>query len=539
MIPTILLALIIIVVMIDVLVGIHRGFGFSVVRLIIWTIGTIICFLLARPVTVWLLCKMDKVPNMKQFSFDMFGDVLKTNTEAVGTHLTGTMVSFMVPVVFVGLFLIAKLVTWLIYCLVKLLIKKSAKKVQAHNAAVDAVKAIENFEESDEETPVFVPAPPSVDNTEEQDEGFGTFGIHPKEPEPAEQAETVEPTENMDVTDGLELIAQGTQNESTIEDNVTEDTENEAAGGGDGFETIAALSEDGFESLAREQGLEEDPELPGKKLKRKKSLSMLLTKKSKFSSVLGGVLGFVVSLITCAIVLSPAVGVIKTVAETEYSEELVDVFFDITGADIDDLVVAVFEKQEKPAGTISKDIEITSDFSIRSQDIVEIFTEREKSVVYYLLKYSGADAVSSFIYDRLIPVDVKDIGLDNKGFSTYNFTETVKSYLNMMPSIDRLIVTLNQGKGFGIDLLDRVEECLLLIMQDRGKGELLTHEDKLCLFNEFIDVINNRIDESPMVQKRGLDVEKFDHVENFDEITKKINYVFEITRRLIGSGILE
>ena len=48
MIPTILLALIIIVVMIDVLVGIHRGFGFSVVRLIIWTIGTIICFLLAN-----------------------------------------------------------------------------------------------------------------------------------------------------------------------------------------------------------------------------------------------------------------------------------------------------------------------------------------------------------------------------------------------------------------------------------------------------------------------------------------------------------
>ena len=62
MIPSILLALTVIVVMVDVLVGIHRGFGFSVVRLLIWIAGSFICALFARSFTVWLLMKIANVP---------------------------------------------------------------------------------------------------------------------------------------------------------------------------------------------------------------------------------------------------------------------------------------------------------------------------------------------------------------------------------------------------------------------------------------------------------------------------------------------
>ena len=130
MIPSILLALTVIIVMVDVLVGIHRGFGYSVVRLLIWIVGSVICALIARSVTVWLLLKIAKVPNMNMFAFDVFGSLFRENTSPIGTHLTGTIVSFAVPVVFIGLFIVSKFITWLIYCLVKVLIKnQDGKKV--------------------------------------------------------------------------------------------------------------------------------------------------------------------------------------------------------------------------------------------------------------------------------------------------------------------------------------------------------------------------------------------------------------------------
>ena len=178
MIPSILLALTVIVVMVDVLVGIHRGFGFSVVRLLIWIAGSFICALFARSFTVWLLMKIANVPDMKAFASDTFSGMLTDTTSAVGTHLTGTLVSFMVPVVFIGMFLASKFITWIIYCIVKQIIKKAAKRAEAHNAAVDAVKAIRSSEMPDAETLEQSPIPQPSFGTEEHDSDFGTFGIY-------------------------------------------------------------------------------------------------------------------------------------------------------------------------------------------------------------------------------------------------------------------------------------------------------------------------------------------------------------------------
>ena len=183
MIPSILLALTVIVVMIDVLVGIHRGFGYSVVRLLIWIAGSFICALFARSFTVWLLLKMAKVPDMKAFALDTFGSMLTDTTGAVGTHLTGTFISFMIPVVFVGMFIASKFITWIIYCIVKQLIKKAAKRAEAHNAAVDAVKAIQSSEMPDAEAVEQQPIPQPSFGFPDQSSDFGTFGIYPKEDE--------------------------------------------------------------------------------------------------------------------------------------------------------------------------------------------------------------------------------------------------------------------------------------------------------------------------------------------------------------------
>ena len=185
MVPSLLLALTVIIVMIDVLVGIHRGFQYSLVRLLLWAAGTVIALLIARSVTVFILLKMAKVPDMKMFAFDVFGSRLNDLTDSVGTHLSGLTVSFMVPVVFSALFLITKFITWIIYIFVKKLIIKSAKKATAHNAAVDAVKAVESSEmpdiaSDDIEQPVNLTG---RNSDGANDPEFGTFGIYPKDEE--------------------------------------------------------------------------------------------------------------------------------------------------------------------------------------------------------------------------------------------------------------------------------------------------------------------------------------------------------------------
>ena len=55
MVLSILLALTVIIVMIDVLVGIHRGVKFGVVRLLIWIAGAAVAAVFARSLTLWIL----------------------------------------------------------------------------------------------------------------------------------------------------------------------------------------------------------------------------------------------------------------------------------------------------------------------------------------------------------------------------------------------------------------------------------------------------------------------------------------------------
>ena len=213
MVLSILLAITVIVVMIDVLVGIHRGVKFGLVRLGLWVVGTVICVFIAEGVTSWLLLKIAKVPDMKLFTFDVFGGWMGEYTGTIGNHMTALTVSLSVPVVFVALFLAAKFITWLLYLIVKQIIKKAAKRATAHNAAVDAVTAVKKAEMPDAEStgldqPYEATLPQSVLNSENGDD-FGTFGIYPKESKTVEAYEPEKETD-MDTAvteDGFDILS--------------------------------------------------------------------------------------------------------------------------------------------------------------------------------------------------------------------------------------------------------------------------------------------------------------------------------------------
>ena len=576
MVPSLLLALTVIIVMIDVLVGIHRGFQYSLVRLLVWIAGTFVAVLISRSVTVFLLLKLAKVPNMNLFAFDVFGSRLDSLTDSVGTHLTGLTVSFMVPVVFVGLFIITKFITWLIYIFIKKLIIKSAKKATAHNAAVDAVKAVESsempdIESADMEQPVNLTG---MGSETSDDPEFGTFGIYPKDEKPkpvfsdGEEAEITDPllaapeSENVAVkslamADPLLLAARGQLPEVDTEDAVPEAQEvPETAEETDGFAALAA-SEDGFESLARASLMEdaqretenkksvEKPKkvkvkkvkLPKrKKLKRKHSIAAFLTKKSVASSVFGGILGAVIAVYSCAIIASPVSQIVRIIADEKVADDAVDVVSTAANEDLIELFEHAFDKREPKVDKLPKVFEISESFSLRPEDITEVFDTADDSVVHYIYKYTGADFVASSIYNSLTPIKPEDIEITKQGVKEYNFPDSLRHYSRYIPQLRSLIEVLHKGEGMSMEALNKVESTLQLLFKSGEKGDLLSSSDKLDIANSMVDKLNETI-----VEQLGpytVDV-KLQHFDTFAQVDYGMSEMFEEMRKIIRLGLFE
>ena len=562
MVPSLLLALTVIIVMIDVLVGIHRGFQYSLVRLLIWIAGTVIALLIARSVTVFVLLKLAKVPDMKMFAFDVFGTRLNSLTDSVGIHLSGLTVSFMVPVVFSALFLITKFITWVIYIFVKKLIIKSAKKATAHNAAVDAVKAVESSEMPDIES-ADIDQPVNLTGRDgAEDPEFGTFGIYPKDEErprpvmtdevpaleaPAAVAAVQEAAEEPAV-DALAMLAESSEQISEAYE------EEPAAEAVDGFEALAASSEDGFESLARASLMEEAGEAESrssatrkvkprkikvpkfKRLKKKHSIASLLIQKSKASSVFGGILGGIVAIYSCAIVFAPLSNMVKIIADARVAEDAVDILATAVNEDVGALFDNAFVKSDKKPDNYPKVFEISENFSLRPEDFTEVFDTANDSIAHYVYKYSGADFVATSIYNSLSPVKPEDIDLAKKGTDVYSFPESLKYYAGYIPTTKSLIETLRKGEGVSLELIGRIERMLRLLFDTGSKGDVLTKADKLGIANTIVDTLNDTINEQLGPYSTDPILDRF---EEFDQVNSGMAEVFNEVRRLIRQGFFE
>ena len=562
--PSLLLALTVIIVMIDVLVGIHRGFQYSLVRLLLWAAGTVIALLIGRSVTVFILLKMAKVPDMKMFAFDVFGSRLNDLTDSVGTHLSGLTVSFMVPVVFSALFLITKFITWIIYIFVKLIIK-SAKKATAHNAAVDAVKAVESSEmpdiaSDDIEQPVNLTG---RNSDGANDPEFGTFGIYPKDEERPRPVMTDEAPVQEKTVDAFAVLATSeepvgdpmamlAETAEEVSEAVEEAEETEIA---DGFEALAASSEDGFESLARASLMEEtDNAAPTrssgtrkvktrkikvpkfKRLKKKHSIASFLIQKSKVSSVFGGILGGIVALYSCAILVAPLSNMISIISGGKMAGEAVDLMATVVNEDVGELIDNAFVKTDKKPDNYPKVFEISDSFSLRPEDFKELFDTAGDSVAHYIYKYSGADFVATAIYDYLSPVKPEDIDLINKGTAVYNFPQSLKYYNRFIPATKAFIDTIRKGEGVSYEVVDRIERFLILLFSNGGEGDVLTDSDKLDIANNITDTLNDEINKvlGPYSTDRVLK-----QFESYDQVNDGMSDVFNEVRRLIKQGFFE
>ncbi|MBR4341857.1 MAG: hypothetical protein IKP88_03945 [Lachnospiraceae bacterium] len=581
MVLSILLAITVIVVMIDVLVGIHRGVKFGLVRLGLWVVGTVICVFIAEGVTSWLLLKIAKVPDMKLFTFDVFGGWMGEYTGTIGNHMTALTVSLSVPVVFVALFLAAKFITWLLYLIVKQIIKKAAKRATAHNAAVDAVTAVKKAEMPDAEStgldqPYEATLPQSVLNSENGDD-FGTFGIYPKEsktveayePEKETDMDTAVTEDGFDIlsnddfsgSDGFEAIA-NSDPEIEVEESEEEPEAGDEPAGSDEPDDLEADGEslDGFESLARASVEEESKKeaeekkvkvkpvkvkpvkvkaVKEKKLKKRHSLSLFIMEKTTASSVLGGVLGMFIGLFTCAIIASPVKGLVKVIADKEMAEPTVNLVAALANLDMKQVVDGAFDEDDKKIAIISKNLDLVGDFSIRSEDFVEVFTDLEDSVLHQVYKYSGADFTASAIYDSLVDIKPEDIKIENRGISKYNMAETLGCYAPLIPDLNDILTEINERKGLNFELLDILERGIKHLFDSDGKGAILTEADKLQIANGIVDRFNEILADHFVHYYTNTESPVIEHFERFSEARKGFETSFDLMRRLLRAGMIE
>lgn len=585
MVPSILLALTVIVLTIDVLVGIHRGFGFGIIRLGVWLVGTVISIFAARSVTVWLLFKIAGVPNMEFYVSQEYGNWIGSYKSTIGNHLTGLKLSFMVSVVFVGLFLISKFITWIIYLFLKSLIKKSAKRASAHNAAVDAVTAIKATEVSDAainelEKPYDTDAV-LLSGGQDNEEGFGTFGIYPKE-DKAVKNENIPEDELLteaffseagkntdaaeaDTSDELSLEASESLETSSTEDSKDDEEEPENSGDNsgdesdseddsekDGFESIAAGQEDGFESLARSMAEEKPAVVKPKKekkvkekpvkvkpvkekiLKRKHSFAVFIIQESRLSKVLGGILGLFMGLFACAIITSPFLKLLEEIPEDTVAEAVVDLAFMLSQPDAKNIPAKAFEKGgEKPIVAVPSYFDIGSDFSLRKADFVEAITSMDESIVHYVYKYTGADFVSSVIYDCLKTIKPGDVGLKDNGIDSYCLPATIKCYSEVLPDLNNMVSMLNEKQGVSVELVDSIEKGVLHLFEITGPGAVLTDKDKLALANGIIERFNEKLQVNIDL---GAKLDQLTGFNDYGEVKEGLKERFETIRALISNG---
>ncbi len=573
MVLSILLALTVIIVMIDVIVGIHRGVKFGLVRLGLWILGIIVCLLITQSVTEWLLLKLAKVPGMKLFSFDVFGGWLGSHTDTIGNHLSALSVSVMAPVVFVALFLIAKFVTWIIYLIVKHYIKKSAKWTAAHNAAVDAVTAANSSEmpaadQAELEQP-FTPTLSKEAMVDENGEEFGTFGIYPKEneesPEPVKEHEKTLAL-NADTADAFSLLLAADENGN--EEAAKETEEDQEAPAEDADDNTEALEEeaeeeefeehsDGFESLAIAAAIEDEKKEAEKakekakqtkvkktkikpekerKLKKRWSVAVYLLQDSKLSRVLGGVLGMFIGLVASAIIISPITEVVKIIKDSDMARPMVELTIYGTNLDFRRVVNEAFVKGDEPITVLPTYFNVIGDLGFRTDDFVDVFSTMDDSAVHYIYKFSGADFVSSRIYSALTEVKPENIGLDNKGIRSYDISETLKCYVKLAPDANRVIEMINNRTGLSVELVDGLEKGLLNLLDISGEGAILTGYDKLKLMNGMTERFNEIILEQV---ETGSETYVFQPFESYQEAREGIKAVFEAVKQLIKIGILK
>ncbi len=144
----IIFTFVLLVVALEALVGVLRGVKLSGIRVGYTVLGTLIAALIAKSLTVTIILKIAAANGLEGDSLTAIVTNFFASSDfaaigaAVAPHIAGLSLSVMIPLVFVPLFLVFKLIGLFLYLITKLIIKKITKNSESaeQTATEDAAK---------------------------------------------------------------------------------------------------------------------------------------------------------------------------------------------------------------------------------------------------------------------------------------------------------------------------------------------------------------------------------------------------------------
>ncbi len=470
------------VVVVDVLIGVLRGAQFSALRFLFYVIGTVVSALLAKTVAVKILvCIFEKEICKGNSIYSNIHGLINENANAdiadiFGASASGITLSAAVPFVFVGLFIAFKLITWLLYFIVKLIIRHAAKKAKKAGEQALMVEIPANAEDGSVymtgENPddLVIPETEDINLTqtvlsqaaemavaEIEEASFEIVADTEKSPDIQQPAaETIEP-----VAEAAEMVAEAAEpvvEEAETAVEAAEPVAEEAETATEAAETAVEAAEP--VQITEEIVSTEQPELPAiveeqqaeavqvpeeeqteellpaaeeeeqteelvpvaeeeehlaeaQKPDVKKSFAEKFTEKGLLSRLLGGLIGLVTAIFGFAIVASPVTALMDVADENKSVQNFIEALELIDDTDFEQVFSDILSFEEaKTAGETDSKISFLGD--VDGDRLISEYEAISGSIPMTVCRYTGAAAVAGCIYDSLESVNTEDtLGKDD------------------------------------------------------------------------------------------------------------------------------
>lgn len=296
----------------------------------------------------------------------------------------------------------------------------------------------------------------------------------------------------------------------------------------------------------------------------------IFTERPVWSKVAGGVVGGFVAVVTCAIIASPASGLLKTVNESGSADSLFHIAKVTAGgkatagkiAELTPVKLAIrIEKQEingigsirvyaaeydgSEAAVESNDsavaviggadgstVIVTADNDI-VDDLREVYDSIVDSPVEAVCKFTGAEGIAMAIYEETSEVTAADIGVTDEAKQelTYNFPDTVGEVMGITEAVDTVVTLVSEGNGLTTELVDSVEEIVNFALDT----DIVADDDKLALLNESVPVIQETVN-TALGLEEGTQL--FGTYESLDDVRNDVGSVIEIAHVVAESDVI-
>ena len=251
-----------------------------------------------------------------------------------------------------------------------------------------------------------------------------------------------------------------------------------------------------------------------KKIINKQSFAPVFSNMTTPKKVIGGVAGFLIGVLSCAIIASPISGLIKTIDDSGAVESAFHI------AEIATEKVTGEETAESSATE-----EVSADLSdgMSIADARKMYNSFVHSPASYVCRFTGTEWIAMKIYNGISTVTPKQVGAVKDEPITYSFPVALANLLSIANKIDRSATLIHDGKGYCPELVDSFEDIAFYFLD----GKLMTDSDKLTMLNASLDTIENAFEEAIGIGDEKRVFKPFDSYEVFRE---DVRTIFAIAR---------